>query len=196
MGGEIAIQAALYIATALLSNLIANNAAAALLFPVVLSVSKKQNVRLDLLAFLLMFGASSAFMTPYGYQTNMMVQDVGGYKPLDYARFGAPFQVRPRSGVPLWHSSRARLSAAVVAVRSHALCCTSIMDHGVQVWQAIVTIAILAVHDYWYISWIVVGGIALLVFLPHLMTGVPTIFKFKRHAKPSAPSATQLGNIV
>ena len=94
IGGDVAIQAAMYIATALLSNLIANNAAAALLFPVVLNISLQQGLKLDLLAYVLMFGASSAFMTPYGYQTNMMVQDVGGYKPLDYARFGGPFQVR------------------------------------------------------------------------------------------------------
>jgi Na+/H+ antiporter NhaD/arsenite permease-like protein len=97
LGGTVAIQAALYIATAFLSNIIANNAAAALLFPIVLDVSKKQGIKLDLLAFLLMFGASSAFTTPYGYQTNLMVQDVGGYKPVHFARFGGPMQVRETS---------------------------------------------------------------------------------------------------
>ena len=75
MGGDVWIQAGLYVATALLSNVIANNAAAALLFPIVLQISKQQGIDLQLLTFLLMFGASSAFMTPYGYQARRCAVD-------------------------------------------------------------------------------------------------------------------------
>lgn len=226
-----AIQAALYIATAFLSNIIANNAAAALLFPIVLDVSKKQGIRLDLLAFLLMFGASSAFTTPYGYQTNMMVQDVGGYKPMHYARFGGPMQVwlpliplttdhmcalsiRPAGGAPSFASlhhvcphtclrclllllfSAASLSCYLFfpsLVLLSSFCPSPCSDLWrtvecfpntwctTQIWQGVATVAIMAVPQYWYITWIVVGGLSAIVFLPHLMS-VPKVLKFKRHA--------------
>ena len=93
MGGNIFIIAAMYVTTALLSNLVANNAVGALLFPIMLNISKQQDIDLELLTYVLMFGASSAFMTPYGYQTNLMVQEVGGYKSIDFLRFGGPLQV-------------------------------------------------------------------------------------------------------
>jgi di/tricarboxylate transporter len=41
----------------------------------------------------LLFGASAAFMTPFGYQTNAIVMGPGGYKFIDYMRIGAPLQL-------------------------------------------------------------------------------------------------------
>ena len=43
--------------------------------------------------YAIMLAASSDFSTPIGYQTNLMVQGVGGYKFLDYTKFGLPLQV-------------------------------------------------------------------------------------------------------
>jgi di/tricarboxylate transporter len=39
------------------------------------------------------FGASASFLTPYGYTTNLMVQNLGGYHKRDYLRFGLPVSV-------------------------------------------------------------------------------------------------------
>jgi di/tricarboxylate transporter len=43
--------------------------------------------------YAIMLAASSDFSTPIGYQTNLMVQGVGGYKFLDYTKFGVPLQI-------------------------------------------------------------------------------------------------------
>ena len=66
-----------------------------------------------------------------------------------------------------------------------------------QIWQAVITIAIVAAADYWYITWIVVAILATLVFGPYLFS-VPSSFKFKRHAKPAEADRadTQLGSLV
>lgn len=146
LGGDIFIQFAMYVATALLSNVVANNAAAAILFSIMLEISREQGIPLEILAYLLMFGASSAFMTPYGYQTNLMVQDIGGYKPLDYLKFGGPMQI----------------------------------------WQAVVTIAIIAFPDRWYVSWLVVGIVSALVMGPPLLGSTPVMLRLKRHASPAS----------
>ena len=40
-----------------------------------------------------MIAASASFLTPFGYQTNMMVYGVGGYRVVDYVKFGLPLSV-------------------------------------------------------------------------------------------------------
>ena len=66
-----------------------------------------------------------------------------------------------------------------------------------QVWQAVITIAIVAAADYWYVTWIVVGIIAVLVLGPYLFS-MPSSFKFKRHAgaAPADNQDTQLSSLV
>lgn len=80
----------IYLATALLTALITNNAAAVLMFPVSLSVA--QDLGMDVLPFAvtIMFAASASFATPFGYQTNLMVFGPGGYRFTDYLRAGIP----------------------------------------------------------------------------------------------------------
>jgi len=70
-----------------------NNAAAALGFPVALGVA--QRLGLDPLPFVMavLYGASCSFLTPYGYQTNLMVMSPGRYALADYFRAGAPVAV-------------------------------------------------------------------------------------------------------
>ena len=82
-----------YLLTWLLTELITNNAAAALAFPIAWSMA--QGFGVDPLPFVMAvaFGASASFLTPYGYQTNLMVYAPGGYRFTDYTRIGAPMAI-------------------------------------------------------------------------------------------------------
>ena len=53
----------------------------------------ENDISLNRMAALLMLGASSAFMSPFGYQTNLMVFASGGYTIVDFVKFGAPMQI-------------------------------------------------------------------------------------------------------
>ena len=53
----------------------------------------ENDISLNRMAALLMLGASSAFMSPFGYQTNLMVFASGGYTIIDFVKFGAPMQI-------------------------------------------------------------------------------------------------------
>jgi len=77
-----------YLLVTLLTSLITNNAAAVLVFPILMAVVDK--LHLNSLPFLvvLMLAASSSFATPIGYQTNLMVYGPGGYRFRDYIVFG------------------------------------------------------------------------------------------------------------
>uniref|UniRef100_A0A061S8X4 Sodium sulfate co-transporter n=1 Tax=Tetraselmis sp. GSL018 TaxID=582737 RepID=A0A061S8X4_9CHLO len=92
-GGQIATLVAIYVATALLSNIIANNAAAAIMFPISFSVAERLGIDYNVMSVTLMLGASSCFFTPFGYQTNLMVFGAGGYRTMDFIRFGGPLQI-------------------------------------------------------------------------------------------------------
>ena len=77
-----------YVLTLAMTELITNNAAAALMFP--LGYSLAIATGLDPMAFVMAvaLGGSASFLTPYGYTTNLMVQNLGGYTRADYLRFG------------------------------------------------------------------------------------------------------------
>ena len=79
-----------YLVTLVLTELMTNTAAAALVFP--LAASLAQSLHLDLMPFAaaVAFGASASFLTPFGYTTNLMVQNMGGYRLQDYLRLGSP----------------------------------------------------------------------------------------------------------
>lgn len=85
--------AVFYIMTAMLTELISNNAVAVLLTPVALNLATTLDVSPIPLLVAVLFGASAAFMTPFGYQTNAIVMGPGGYKFTDYLRIGAPLQI-------------------------------------------------------------------------------------------------------
>ncbi len=82
-----------YILTALLTELLSNNAVAVLLTPVALSLAATLAVDPMPLLVAVIFGASASFMTPFGYQTNAIVMGPGGYKFVDYLRIGLPLQL-------------------------------------------------------------------------------------------------------
>ena len=78
----------LYISTVIVTELITNNAAAVLMFPLAQIMSNQLDANLLPFAIIIMFGASSSFMTPMGYQTNLMVQGAGGYTVSDFFKVG------------------------------------------------------------------------------------------------------------
>lgn len=79
----------LYIATVIATELITNNAAAVLMFPLAQVLSGELGVNLLPFVMTIMFAASASFLTPVGYQTNLMVQGPGGYRFSDFLRVGS-----------------------------------------------------------------------------------------------------------
>ena len=76
--------------TLIMTNIITNAAAAAFMFPVALAMAQKLHVSFVPFAMILMVGASCAFINPAGFQTNLMVQEPGGYTFADFAKVGLP----------------------------------------------------------------------------------------------------------
>lgn len=88
--GPAALLTTIYLVTLGFTILISNNAAAALMFPVALGVAGAGDLPFMPFALAVAFGASLEFMTPLGYQTNLMVMGPGGYRYADFLRFGGP----------------------------------------------------------------------------------------------------------
>lgn len=88
-----AILAVVYAMTCLLTEVITNNAAAAIMFPFALALAKTLGISFMPFAIAIMFAASASFSTPIGYQTNMMVYGPGGYRFTDFLRIGLPLHV-------------------------------------------------------------------------------------------------------
>lgn len=84
---------AIILVTSLLSAVITNTAAAALMFPVALAVAEQAGGTALPFFVALAVGASASFATPIGYQTNLIVQGAGGYRFRDFVRIGAPLQL-------------------------------------------------------------------------------------------------------
>lgn len=82
-----------YLLTMLFTEVITNNAAAVLMFPVAVEVAEQLEVSVMPFAIAVMFAASASFITPFGYQTNMMVYGPGRYQFKDYVRLGVPMSV-------------------------------------------------------------------------------------------------------
>lgn len=88
-----------YLVTALLTELVTNNAAAALGFPIGLATASAFGV--DPLPFIMVvaYAASACFLLPFGYQTHLMVYSPGRYRLADFARVGVPLAVVYAAGV-------------------------------------------------------------------------------------------------
>ena len=85
--------ALVYLGTLLATELISNNAAAALVFPFALSAARDLGVSHVPFMIAIMMAASNGFATPIGYQTNLMVYGPGGYRFSDYLRIGVPLDL-------------------------------------------------------------------------------------------------------
>ncbi len=85
--------AAIYLMTLIATEVITNNAAAVLVFPIAMAAAESMGVSATPFVIAIMVAASAAFATPIGYQTNLMVYGPGGYRFLDYVRFGLPLDL-------------------------------------------------------------------------------------------------------
>ena len=83
----------IYLATSLLTQMISNNAAAIIVAPIALSVGDSLGVDSRPFVVAVCFAASAEFMTPMGYQTNLMVYGPGRYRFGDYVKIGVPLSV-------------------------------------------------------------------------------------------------------
>jgi len=82
-----------YLVTGLFTEMITNNAAAALVFPIAMSTAERLGVNPMPFITCIMIAASASFATPIGYQTNLMVYGPGGYRFSDYLRIGLPLNL-------------------------------------------------------------------------------------------------------
>jgi len=80
----------LYLITALLTEMMANQAAVALMLPIALGLSQGMGLNTGAAMAVVTFAASHSFLTPIGYQTNAMVYAVGNYRFVDFLKLGLP----------------------------------------------------------------------------------------------------------
>ncbi len=88
--GDVGIIFGIVVATTLLTEVITNNAAAAVIYPIAVAVAVASGLDPRTVAIAIAVTASSSFLTPIGYQTNTMVFGPGGYRFSDYLRIGIP----------------------------------------------------------------------------------------------------------
>ncbi len=88
--GTVAAMVGLYLTTNVLTELITHKAAAVLMLPVALAMAVELGVEPKAFALVVAVAAAASFMTPIGYQTNLMVMAAGGYRPRDYLKVGLP----------------------------------------------------------------------------------------------------------
>lgn len=91
--GPVAVLAALFLVTIFLTALITNAAAVSIVFPIAMSVAEQMKLEYTPFFVAIAFAASGDFMTPIGYQTNLMVYGPGGYTFKDFLRVGGPLTV-------------------------------------------------------------------------------------------------------
>jgi di/tricarboxylate transporter len=77
----------------IMTNIVSNNAAAAIGTPIAIGIAQKLGVPTEPFILAVLFGANMSFATPYGYQTNLLILSAGGYKFADFLRVGIPLTV-------------------------------------------------------------------------------------------------------
>ncbi len=83
----------IYLLTVLLTELVTNNAAAALAFPIALSTARAFDADPMPFVMAVLYGASAGFLIPFGYQTHLMVYSPGRYRMMDFVRVGLPVSI-------------------------------------------------------------------------------------------------------
>jgi di/tricarboxylate transporter len=91
--GPVGVLVALMVITMLLSDVVNNNATAVLMAPLAIDLAQRLEVQLDPLLMAVAIGASCAFLTPIGHQSNTLVLKPGGYRFGDYWRLGLPLEI-------------------------------------------------------------------------------------------------------
>ena len=91
--GPIAMISSLFVVTVFLTSLITNAAAVSIMFPIAMSMAEQLQLPYTPFFVAIAFAASCSFMTPIGYQTNLMVYGPGGYSFRDFVRVGVPLTI-------------------------------------------------------------------------------------------------------
>jgi len=91
--GPYAVLAAVYMMTSLMAATVTNNASAALVFPFAVAIATQMDANPRPFVMAVAFAASASFVSPLGYQTNLMVYGPGGYRVTDFVRVGLPLNI-------------------------------------------------------------------------------------------------------
>ncbi len=91
--GALGVLAAICLMTTILTEVITNNAAAAVIFPIAMASAQQLHVDPKPFVVAIAISASASFATPIGYQTNMMVYGPGGYRARDFLKVGVPLNI-------------------------------------------------------------------------------------------------------
>jgi len=91
--GPLGVLITIYLITSIFTEIITNNAAAALVFPIAFAAAKQLGVDPKPFLIAICIAASASFATPIGYQTNLLVQGLGNYKFSDYTKAGLPLNI-------------------------------------------------------------------------------------------------------
>jgi di/tricarboxylate transporter len=91
--GPVAVMSGLFMVTIFLTALITNAAAVSIVFPIAMSMAEQMHLPYAPFFAAIAFAASGDFMTPIGYQTNLMVTGPGGYTFRDFVRVGTPLTI-------------------------------------------------------------------------------------------------------
>eukprot|EP00877_Chromochloris_zofingiensis_P003154 jgi/Chrzof1/1283/Cz10g01050.t1 len=115
IGGETAALSCMYLVTAILSEILTNNAAAALMYPVASTVADELGIHPNLMSVAVMLGGSAGWVLPYSYQCNLMVYAAGKYKTMDFVKIGFLYHFWLFIGVIVILGNQSRWWIAVVA---------------------------------------------------------------------------------
>jgi di/tricarboxylate transporter len=91
--GPLGVMAAIFLITTIFTEIITNNAAAAITFPIAYAAATQLGVDPKPFFITICIAASASFSTPIGYQTNLIVQSIGNYKFSDYLKIGVPLNI-------------------------------------------------------------------------------------------------------
>lgn len=91
--GPIGVLATIYLITTVSTEIITNNAAAAISFPIAMAAAQQLGVDPKPFFVAICIAASASFATPIGYQTNLIVQGIGNYKFVDFVKVGVPLNI-------------------------------------------------------------------------------------------------------
>ena len=87
------ILSAFLLLMAVMTNIVSNNAAAAIGTPIAISIANELGAPVEPFILAVLFGANMSFATPYGYQTNLLIMSAGGYRFADFLRVGIPLTI-------------------------------------------------------------------------------------------------------
>lgn len=87
------VMAALFALMVFITNILSNNASAVLFTPIALNLAQQLNVDPKMFIFAVIFACNCSFITPIGYQTNLMVMGPGHHKFFDFIKSGVPLAI-------------------------------------------------------------------------------------------------------